>query len=222
MGRYAVDFLREGPLPPHRIHNEQVIDQLFGRGKGIIVLLAHYGNWELLASIFGAKIKDLNVIAMPMRNPLVEQWLLRKRTAAAVSTIHTKKALRKIYTVLKRNGMAATLVDQFIKNMGTPAPFLGKEASTVRTVAGLAFKTGAAVMPARAVLAKDGSYDVYFEEAPLPPRLENEDDESYISKIQAQHNDIISQWISDSPEHWFGWFHKRFKMYVSYSAPLAK
>ncbi|MFP4165171.1 MAG: lysophospholipid acyltransferase family protein [Chitinispirillaceae bacterium] len=214
MGRYAVDFLRSS-LPPHKIHNFNTIPELLERGKGIIIVLAHFGNWELLAAVFGSKLDNLNVIAKPMHNPLVEKWLYRKRTASSVTTIHTSKALRKMYKVLKENGLTAILIDQHLQKMGTPAPFLGKTADTVRTVAGLVRKTDAGVLPVYALLREDSSYEIQISHAPLPEH-NGTDEEETVKRIQIQHNNIISQWIREHPEHWFGWFHRRFRGYIRY------
>ena len=218
MGRYAVDFLRRGKLPVYRLHGYDYFLESRARGKGTIIVLAHYGNWELLAAIWGSQVDDLNVIAKPMRNPLVENWLFKKRTALSVKTIYTKNALRGMLGVLRSNGITAILIDQYLGDgMGTPAPFLGKTASTVRTVAGLVRKTGAAAVPICATMREDGSYDINFIRPEELDLEDGADEEAVISAIQAQHNDILSKWIVDKPEHWFGWFHRRFRGYVNYS-----
>jgi KDO2-lipid IV(A) lauroyltransferase len=218
MGKYAVDFLRrQPPLPPHHIYNEELIQLLFDKGKGIIVLLGHFGNWELLADIFGSKIPCLSVVAKPMRNRLVDEWLARKRAAASVETIYTDHALRKIYEAIKNNGMVAVLIDQNAGSQGTPARFLGKETSTVRTVAGLVHKTGCAVLPIYAIMGDDGTYDVTMSVAPQP-ELSGKSEEEAITVLQTQHNDILSDWIKKNPEHWFGWFHKRFRESIQYNS----
>jgi len=217
IGRYAADFLRAGKLPPYRLHDYDIYERARESGKGTIIVLAHFGNWELLAAIWGRNVDDLNVVAMPMRNPLVEKWLLRKRTATAVKTIYKKNALRGMLSALKRNGITAILIDQHIHGMGTPTPFLGKTADTVRTAAGLIYKTGAVALPVNAILNPDGSYDIKFYQAEPPiVGAGSADDEAVISAIQVQHNDILSGWIREHPEHWFGWFHRRFKGYVDY------
>jgi Kdo2-lipid IVA lauroyltransferase/acyltransferase len=222
MGRYAVDFLRRGKLPLYRLNRYAIYAAARDRGKGVIIVLAHFGNWELLASIWGKQVSDLNVVARPMSNPLVEGWLFKKRTALGVSTIYTDSALRGMLTVLKRGGITAILIDQSMRGMGTPAPFLGKIANTVRTVAGLIRKTGAAAVPMYAIMRGDGSYDIDFFEAdpPVMPK-EDEDAEAAIATIQAQHNDILSRWIAEHPDHWFGWFHRRFRGFADYKKNFA-
>ncbi|MDR2694178.1 MAG: lysophospholipid acyltransferase family protein [Chitinispirillales bacterium] len=217
MGRYAVDFLRGGKLPPYRLNRYDIYTGTRGRGKGTIIVLAHFGNWELLASIWGKQESDLNVVAKPMSNPLVEDWLFKKRTALGVNTIYTDSALRGMLSALKRNGITAILIDQNMGSMGTPVPFLGKTASTVRTVAGLIRKTGAAAVPVYAIMGGDGVYDIDFFEAEPPAEEAGGDTEAAITAIQAQHNDILSRWVMKRPEHWFGWFHRRFGGFVDYS-----
>jgi Kdo2-lipid IVA lauroyltransferase/acyltransferase len=217
MGRYAVDFLRvSSPLPRHRILNYELVGPLFDKGKGIIVLLGHFGNWELLADIFGSKIPGLCVVAKPMRNKYVDAWLARKRAAASVETIYADQALRKIYEALKNNHMVAVLIDQNAGVQGAPALFLGKETSTIRTVAGLVRKTGCAVLPTYALLRDDSTYDVVISDAP-PPDMTGKSDAECIAAYQLQHNDVLSGWIRQYPEHWFGWFHKRFRESISYN-----
>jgi KDO2-lipid IV(A) lauroyltransferase len=219
MGRYAVDFLRGSVrLPPHRIHNLELIQPLFDKGKGIIVLLGHFGNWELLADIFGSHYSGLlNVVAKPMHNSLVDKWLALKRAAASVTTIYVEHALRKVYEAIKNNHLVAILIDQNAGSQGTSVLFLGKETSTIRTVAGLEHKTGCAVLPTYALLRDDNTYDIEIAVAP-PPDVTEKSDEECIAVYQRQHNDILSAWIRQHPDHWFGWFHKRFRESIRYNS----
>jgi KDO2-lipid IV(A) lauroyltransferase len=218
MGRYAVDFLRNNHRhPTYRTHNFETIQTLLDQGKGIIVLLAHFGNWEILADMFGSQVKGLHVVAKPMKNRLVDEWLAKKRASASVTTIYVENALRKIYSALKHNHLVAVLIDQHAAGVqGTLVPFLGKTTGTVRTVAGLVHKTGCGVLPTYAIMQPDGSYDIMISSVEPPPDLPGKTDDECISAYQLQHNDIISGWIKQYPDHWFGWFHKRFREHIKY------
>lgn len=216
MGGYITDFLRTSSSPPkHRIHNLQVLEECFSRNKGTIVLLAHLGNWEMLAEVFGKKVPDLNVIAKRMKNQKVDRWLAYKRSRTGVFTIYSEQALRKMMEVVKRNGIVAILIDQHAGKHGTKVPFLGKPANTVRTVAGIVQKTGCSVLPAYSLIGKDGVYDIFLENISTPD-LEANSAENSIEEYQKLHNEIISAWIRKYPEHYFGWFHKRFRNEISY------
>jgi KDO2-lipid IV(A) lauroyltransferase len=186
IGRYATDMLRKNKsLPPHKIHNSSLLDSNFAKGKGIIVLLAHFGNWEFLATVFGTKIPNLNVVAKQMNNGVVDKWLAEKRAEASVTTIYTKQALRKMLEALKNNGLVAILIDQHAGKHGTMIPFLGKEANTVRTVAGLAHKTKCAVLPIYSVMKNDGSYEIMISES-TPIDIEGKTEEQIITEYQIQ------------------------------------
>lgn len=217
IGRYAVDFLRPAhPLPPHEIHDFEKIEPSLGRGRGTIVILAHLGNWEMLATVFGKRTGRLHVVAQTMNNTIVDKWLLAKRTASSVTTIYTTRALRKMMDVIRKDGIIAILIDQFTKRHGTPAPFLGKEAKTVRTVAGLVRKTGCSVISTHAIIRPDGGYDVTMIDIPESD-LTVLFEEAVIAAVQKQHNDTLSNQILAHPDHWFGWFHRRFRGYVDYA-----
>ena len=129
-------------------------------------------------------------------------------------TIHHAKATRKALTILKRKGCVAVLVDQHPGRDGIPVPLLGQTACTVRAVAGLQERTRARVVSACAILGSDGVYDVYLAVEPF--ELDGLGREARLSRIQERHNEIIGEWIRERPEHWFGWFHRRFKPFLEY------
>ncbi len=217
IGRYAVDFLRPVyPMPHHEIHDFEKIEPLLERGKGTIVILGHLGNWELLSTVFGRRTGRLYVIAKPMNNAIVDKWLHKKRTESSVTTIYTNQALRKMVEVTRKDGIIAILIDQYLRAHGTPAPFLGKEARTVRTVAGIVLKTGCSVISTNAIMRHDGSYDINMGAVP-EPGLDGLTGDEKIAALQKLHNDVLSEQILRYPEHWFGWFHRRFREYVDYS-----
>lgn len=217
IGKYIIDFLRSSKSKPvYRVQNFEIIEKLQTKNKGIICILAHFGNWEFLAEIFGNKVSDLNVIAKAMKNSRVDEWLANKRSKTGVTTIYTNQALRKMIEVIKRNGLVAILIDQHAGKHGTMVPFLGKPANTVRTVAGIIQKTGCSVVSSYAIMRKDGSYDIVIDES-AEPDLNGKNDEECILEYQKLHNEIISDWIKNNPEHYFGWFHKRFRNLISYN-----
>jgi len=117
--------------------------------------------------------------------------------------------------VLSRGGIIAMLIYQNAGSQGTPAPFLGKNTSTVRTVAGLLHKTDCGIVFAYALLEKNGTYRVEIEEGPHLDAPKN-DQERFIAAYQKAHNDVLSGWIVRHPDHYFGWFHRRFKDVFSY------
>ena len=212
MGRYMADFMRASParIPPYRVTGEDVFRAALAEGKGTLLLLGHYGNWEVILDIFGKTVSSFNVVAKPMHNALVDRWLADKRKATGADTIYMDQAMRKLIRVLRSGGMVAVLIDQHPGTQGTLVPFLGKKTATVRTVAWLVQKTGCAVLPLYGIIRDDNSYDVVFSRLP-PLGAAGKSEDEVITAIQEQHNEVLSAWVRRAPEHWFGWFHKRFK-----------
>jgi KDO2-lipid IV(A) lauroyltransferase len=216
MGRYAADFLRSSQkLPLYTIEHPDVAQSVSDAGKGTLVVMAHFGNWEILGPIFGARFSDLHVLTKPMHNQVMERWLFSKRMGGNVTPIYASQALRKMVQVLKRYGMIALLIDQNAGRNGSPSNFLGKPANTVRTVAGLFHKLQCGVIFAYGLLEKNGTYRIVIEDGPRLAVSPN-DPEQFITAYQQAHNDVLSRWITEYPEHYFGWFHRRFRGFLSY------
>jgi lauroyl/myristoyl acyltransferase len=76
-------------------------------------------------------------------------------------------------------------------------------------------KTGCGVVLPYALLQKNGTYKVVIEP---PPAISSpaDNEEMAVAAILKAHNDVISRWIIAYPEHYFGWFHRRFKDVISY------
>jgi len=215
MGRYMADFLRSSKkTPPYVVHNLERIEEHLSRGKGFIALLAHFGSWEILAHIYGSRY-PLHVVARPMKNPFVEKWLWRRRAGTGSTPIYRKKALRQIFMLLRSNNIVAMLIDQYAGRDGTTAPFLGKPASTLRAPAGMLLKTECGILPTYALLRDDNVYEIVLQQA-RDLGVSRDNPEAFMDAYQAEHNRIISEWIRQHPDHYFGWFHKRFKKFASY------
>lgn len=218
IGRYMAEFLHTSKkLPCIRFDRIDILEEQQKAGKGIIGIMAHIGNWEIFAPIFAPRISQLTVVTMPMHNRLVEKWLSGKRGRTGINIVYQDQAVRKILGTLRKNGIAALLIDQYAGPDGTPAPFLGKEANTIRSVAGLIRRVDCSVLGAYAILEKDLSYTVFFENVPASP-VPKTDESAFIPVCQAAHNEMISNWIRKYPDHYFGWFHRRFKGTVDYKA----
>lgn len=215
-GRYAVDFLRGGTRQlPLEIINDKILAELLARGRGVIGIVAHFGNWELLARVFGSRIPELAVVARQMKNPLFQRWLFNRRSGTRVEVINSRRAVRPCLRVLRRNGTVALLIDQYSGRNGNAIPFLGKPANTLRAVAGLHLHTGCALLPAYALMRSDRSYEVVLRELP-PPSVDGLSHDEALAAIQEAHNRAVSEWIRKYPEHYFGWFHKRYKRKARY------
>jgi KDO2-lipid IV(A) lauroyltransferase len=216
MGRYAFELLQPADRVPVAVIEGEAIWQRIGAdpAQGALVIFAHLGNWEILPVILSRTTKCLSIIAKPMRNPLVEKWIRRRRQCLGVILEEPRNALRHCLRALKQHASIAIAIDQYPGSKGTPSVFLGQRALTVRTSAGLAARTGCPVTGVYALLDEQGVYRVRIESVPTPQPADAEGDA--VSATLQAHNALISRWVTEHPEHWFGWFHRRFKDSISY------
>ena len=174
-------------------------------GKGILVLTAHYGNWELLAASHALSIFPLSVVVRPMDDPLVDRVVERFRRRSGVELIAKRRALPEILEALRRGRMVGILLDQNASRAeGVFAPFFGIPASTSKALAVISLRTGAPVVPIFIRRVEGGRHRVKVEPA-IPAPLAGD-----VASYTAAFNRSIEAAIRRAPEQWF-WMHNRWK-----------
>ncbi len=137
------------------------INNIYG-GQGILLLTAHFDNWELLAKTFGLKGYKGNVLARPLDNPYIEKILYDLRTASGNKVIYNREnAVKNIIKALNEKEIVGFLPDENAsKRIGVFVDFFGVKACTMPGMANIAAKTKLPVVPAFIVRikGKDGNY----------------------------------------------------------------
>lgn len=178
------------------------------KGKGIIFLTGHCGNWELLAIASSLKISGLSVVARPVDNPYINNFIEKVRRKYGSSVISKQGALKPILQILKNNGCVGILFDQAATRAeGMVIDFLGSGAWTTKMPAIIARKTGAAVLPAF-IHRDDGGHVIK-----IYPEVElshNEDREETAKEDTVTFSRFIEEYIKEHPAEWL-WIHRRWK-----------
>lgn len=175
------------------------------QGRGILVLAAHYGNWELLAASHARSVFPLSVVIRPLDHPLIDRLVDRFRRRSGVELIGKRRALGEILDALKRGRMVGILLDQNAsRTEGVFAPFFGVPASTSKGLALIALRTGAPVLPIFIRRMEGGRHRVEAD-----PVVEVPVDGDVVA-YTAAFNRCIETAIRRAPEQWF-WMHNRWK-----------
>ena len=191
------------------------INEKLKQGKGLVIISAHFGNWELLA-YGGARIAGVpfNVIVKGQTNKILDKRINRVRQSAGNKMIEMNNAVREVLYLLRRNGIIAMLGDQTApKENSVKVKFFADDVPTFEGAARFAIKTGAAVIFGASARKKDGTYDVIAREIDMSKYLEY--NEENIKKFTQEHVNILADLIKTYPDHWL-WFHKRFKHVTEY------
>lgn len=216
--RAMVEFLKAPTLTSDEVRARVISDSgmaipkaLLARGRGLIVVTAHFGHWELLAR--RATVEDISLLVVARQGEDADFNSLTDRLRENGGySVHPRGASPKaLLQQLRRNGAVAILPDQ--KSEDVFVPFFGHSAGTVAGPAVLALKTGAPILPMFAPRQPDGTYRVEFgDEIDTTPTGDTEAD---TRRIMTDINHAIEMAIRRCPEQWL-WLHDRWRMPPSF------
>lgn len=219
LGRSATETIYIASRKPQMLHktfNEWItiegrdnINTAAEKGKGIILLSAHFGNWELWGIVHAGNGYPLNAIARPLDNPWIERLLSSFRSVTGTRVIPKRGALKETLKSLKNREGVVILIDQNTAlNEGVFVDFFGTPASTGRGPALIAMKSGSPVIPF--FIIREGKYRhriVYCHE--IPVHKSNNIEEDVLINTE-NFTKVVELYIRKYPEQWF-WMHQRWK-----------
>ncbi|PIV20192.1 MAG: hypothetical protein COS40_13815 [Deltaproteobacteria bacterium CG03_land_8_20_14_0_80_45_14] len=184
--------------------------RLLEKKKGGLLLLGHFGNWELMGLMSKVIGNPIMVIAKPMKkNQWVGQFITKIRNAAGLEVISNVKASRKVMKALSQNRVVGILIDQRAKRSeGIWADFFGRKAPTTPALAILAMKTGAPVLPVFMVRNGFKKHRLLIKE-PLE-LIRTSDIKKDVEANTQLFNDTLESMVRQYPDQWF-WVHQRWE-----------
>jgi Kdo2-lipid IVA lauroyltransferase/acyltransferase len=185
-----------------------IIEERLARGKGLILVTGHLGNWELGGAYLAARGVPIDVVARHMANPLFDRYLTRTRQQIGMEVVHDEEAVRRVPRSLRSGRAVAFLVDQGAVGLAsTWVPFFGRYAKTPRGPAVFALRLDAPIVFGAAVRRPSGRYQLTFEPIDVAPTGDREAD---VDRIVADYTTTLERWVRRTPEQYF-WHHRRWK-----------
>jgi len=195
------------------------LKKAFEKNRGVLILTAHVGNWELLTNIAAMTGFPLSIVVRPLDFGPLELFFRDFRTQFGAELIPTKNSMRMILRGLAKKHMVALLLDQNVDWYdGVFVSFFGRPACTNRGLALLAMKTGAPVVPVFLVRGKSGFFAEFGPEVPV---IKTGDKTADVESNTQTYNDIIEAFVRRYPEQWF-WVHQRWKTRPYHPWPAGK
>jgi KDO2-lipid IV(A) lauroyltransferase len=184
------------------------MDAALAKGKGVVFVTGHVGNWELLARHVALEGYLAYVIGKEASDPRTTKWIESMRTSGKLNVIWRghQGAAKAMLRALKSNGILGLLIDQDTKVQSLWVPFFGKPAKTPRAAADLALRTGAVPMLGFCVREGPLRYRITMETVPLPAT----EGEAAALELTAMLTAGIEKKIREVPEQWV-WMHQRWK-----------
>ena len=187
----------------------EIVHTLLQKGKGIILISAHIGNWELLAYAAGLVMEQsVLLVAKEQRNPLIHKAITSLRQRAGNITVSMEKAAKPLINSLKENKPIALLVDQAADPKNDVfLPFFGRKAAVFEAPASLSLRYNAPLVFCIPHRDKHGQYTVTMKEI-------KSDDLSFskenVFQLTQRHLIELEHAIEQAPEQWT-WQHNRWK-----------
>ncbi len=188
---------------------EEHIQRVLEQNRGVIVLSAHFGNWEMLGAALVARGYELTVVRRDQNDGLVNAMIQKQRDRKGIKTIPRDKPLfKQIVALLKANELVALIADQNAGSDGIFVDFFGTPVSTFKGPALFATVTGAPIVPIFMVREGYMKHRVVFR-PPLEHESSGDKDRDILAITQAC-TTAIEDIIREHPEQWM-WQHNRWK-----------
>jgi KDO2-lipid IV(A) lauroyltransferase len=206
LDREAVDRLAS-------VEGEEHLREALKRGKGVLMVSGHFGNWEFLGRWLAVHGYPLNVVAHEARNPEVTRLMKNTREGTGAQVLFRGSSARAVLKALKQNQIVALLPDQNAADVFVP--FLGVRTGTVDGPAIVHLKTQAPIVFAwcsRSEHARSSrlglGFDIRFEPA---VSVESTGDRGAdIAQVMTLVNASLESQVRRRPTQWL-WLHDRWK-----------
>jgi KDO2-lipid IV(A) lauroyltransferase len=191
------------------VEGREHLDAVHQEGRPVILIGAHFGNWEFAHLYYAQHIHRINFIVRRIDNPLLEK-LRRSYTAAlGVNILYKERGLRDAIKKIRAGEDLVIFADQKANvKEGIPCRFFGHRTSTLSIAPALAQKFGAALVPMFMVRTRDTMRHrlIFGPQLPLTDQNRRID----IETLTQRQNDLIEGFIRQYPDHWL-WLHRKWK-----------
>ncbi len=179
------------------------------KNRGILMLGAHFGNWELAAVAFSLVVKPAVIIYRPLDSTILEDLVLWVRSCTGNVLIDKERAMRQMLRSLKKNEILGILIDQNVAwQEGVFVDFFGRPACTTNGMALLALHTDAPVIPGYILRLENGKYRLVIKEEIQVVRTGDKDEDILINTQNFTR--VIEDMVRQHPDQWL-WIHQRWK-----------
>jgi len=205
--KYLVDFFRFSKLSREEIEKnieiegKENVDVSLASGKGVILLAAHIGNWELGGAVVASFGYPFYAIALDHKDRRINDFFLKQRRAVGVKVISVGAQLKTCFRALCENSLLGIVGDRIFSNHGIKANFFGRPAMMPRGPAAIALRTGANIVPCFLIRKKDDSFKFIIEKPIINNALDSKKDA--IRNTMEKYIPVIERYIKHFPDQWY-------------------
>jgi len=179
------------------------------RGRGVIMLTGHYGNFEILGYTLATFGLESYSIARPIDNPYINRYLLGVRERMGQIIVDKKGATDAMLNILDKQATLAFIADQNAGRKGIFVDFFNRKASTYKSIGLLAMQYNLPIVVGYARRVDDRyRFKVGVTRVIQPEDWQDKDDP--LRWITAEYTRAIEDFVREDPEQYW-WVHRRWK-----------
>jgi Kdo2-lipid IVA lauroyltransferase/acyltransferase len=225
LGRLLAEFCLFPRYTKENVSDVAVYDGLenylaaHARGKGVLLLTAHLGGWELGSFVHSLQGHPLHEVVRALDNPLLDRMVEHYRTLHGNSTLDKQEFARGLVAAIRAGETVGVLMDtNMTPPQGVFVPFFGVPACTASGIARVSLRRDAAVVPAFTIWDRQlHKYRIRFE--PALELVSTGDDEADTVANTAKFTSVIEEFVRRYPDQWL-WIHRRWKTRPEGEPPL--
>jgi len=181
-----------------------------GAGRGVLILTAHLGAWELSSFYHSLMGHPMSIVIRRLDNPLIDGLVNRIRCLHGNQVLHKDDFARGLLASMRRGETVGILMDtNMTPPQGVFVDFFGLAACTGSGLARVAMKTGAAVLPGFLLWDEANRRYVLRFGAQIPLAATG-DVEADVLANTAAFTKEIEGYVRQYPDQWL-WVHRRWK-----------
>ena len=188
----------------------EVLSTLMERHRSVVMITAHYGNFEILGYVLATLGFPTASVARPLDNPHVSKWLFGVREKMGQRIIAKSGATQIVIEELEKHGTVGFVADQNAGSKGLFVDFFGRKASTYKSIGLVAMEYDAPIVVgyARRVGEAQFKFHVGTQDIIYPEDWKDQPDP--LIYITQRYTAAIEAFVREDPgQYW--WVHRRWK-----------
>ena len=181
-------------------------DKVYNRGKGVISVTGHIGNFELLAAFSAGEGYKSAAIGRELYDKRLNKLLLANRESIGLINVDTNDSPRKLVKLIKEGYVIGVLIDtDSFRVRSEMIPAFGKLSNTPVGQSIIGLKTGAGFVPTACV--RNGKrYKVIIKPEVIINRTNDFDADVY--NITKKCTEVLEEIVTEYKDQWI-WMHNR-------------
>ncbi|OTG93967.1 lipid A biosynthesis acyltransferase [Acinetobacter sp. ANC 4654] len=186
-------------------YGEQYFTEALANKKGVIVVIAHFGCWELLNTWLNQYASPM-IMYKPNKNKGIDRFMLEARQRLNTTLVPTNEnGVRSIFKHLKQGGLTVILPDHLPKESGgIYSNFFGQKTLSTTLVSKLASKTQCNIIGLSCIRDEVSGFNVHCSR--LSDDILSKDLQTSVDRL----NQNLEAMINIAPEQYL-WSYKRFR-----------